>query len=1242
MIRNSTFAILLALCASAVAAVDDPANDADNEPQNDSVTRVKSDAKVVARWTFDAKDELGKWSAKPQVGDAGPRPPVYPDFARSNHAGQFMKGAYLQVADDGETSDLRFSKGESITIESWVRVDELKSGQYAYILGKGRSGKNGFPEKNQNYALRLKGDSKGARISFLFSSAAEKDRPGEWHRWTSKTGFEAGAEWHHVAVSYTFGKGNSVKGYIDGREVQGDWDMGGATNRAPVSDNDDLVLGSGNGHSSGNRLNGWLDQTAIYRGTVPGTELQARFDYVTPPPPVDPKQIRAGKVLVQLCDQGMPDHDGWPLDALKATESYEEEAFGLVRLPYKYVDTGIRGDRGNPLLVRAAANVKLPPGTHRWLIRARTASRLLVDGKSVLNTPFAPKDSGGHGTVNGEDAYLNLGPDFRFAPAGEREAWTSLDLGGGEHFVIFETIVGGFAGKSKRRPELGETVVAISLEGSDTWQLLTPSDRKIPYNDAGWDAYAAERRVFLDKLDAWSRAIVRQEHDGYWNKRREAAQKWLASAKPIKIPALPKGYPANNEVDRFLAKRLAEARKQTPKAAHGGVDYFKDIQPILEARCYDCHRGTKVQGDLRLDTLAGALKGGEGYGPAITPGKPGESALLERAKTTDPDTIMPPKGDRLTDEQIAKLEQWIADGASWPEFKLDHANVTPLTDDLAFLRRVTLDTVGVVPTLEEIRAFQADQSSDKREKVIDRLLADPRWADHWMGYWQDVLAENPNILNPTLNNTGPFRWWIYESLRDDKPMDLFVTELLRMRGSERFGGPAGFATASQNDAPFAAKGTIVSTAFLGIEMKCARCHDAPAHESKQEDLFQLAALLAAKPVEVPKTSSVALDKIIASGRTPLIQVTLKPGSTVEPAWPWPELCDEKVGAELAEDADDPRDRLAALVTAPENQRFAQVIANRVWKRLMGRGIVEPVNDWEQGQPTHPELLAWLGRELVRNDFQLKPMTKTILMSHAYQRATNPDLRETHPLFTAPAPRRLDAEQIVDSLYAATGKRFRLEEVNLDVDGRRALNSSISLGWATRSWMLTSTSNERDRPSLALPRVQAVCDVLQAFGWRGSRQDPASTRDTAPNALQPAILANGTVTTWLTRLSDDHGITQLALEDQSVEELLDSLYLRMLTRLPNADEKVRYLKYLKPGFETRRREAKPSTESQRRPKPYVSWSNHLDPEATVERQREEAAANRGDPPTERLDPEWRERLEDVLWALVNAPEFVFTP
>ncbi|HEY1053245.1 MAG TPA: DUF1553 domain-containing protein, partial [Prosthecobacter sp.] len=643
----------------------------------------------------------------------------------------------------------------------------------------------------------------------------------------------------------------------------------------------------------------------------------------------------------------------------------------------------------------------------------------------------------------------------------------------------------------------------------------------------------------------------------------------------------------------------------------------------------------------RLDSLADALKGGKSDGAAIEPGKADHSAMMARILSDDEDEVMPPKGKPLTKDEIALLTTWINEGANWPEIQADHLTLTPLTDDLTFLRRVYIDTIGVPPSLEEIAAFQKNPD---RKAVIDTLLTDARWADNWMGYWQDVLAENPNMLNPTLNNTGPFRWWLYESLQDNKPMDFFVTELLRMKGSERQGGPAGFAIASQNDVPMAAKGTIVSTAFLGVEMKCARCHDSPTHKWLQQDLFELAAMLGTKEIAVPKTSSVPMDKIHAGGRKPLIQVTLQPGTKVQPKWPFDEFADESA-AKLAEDANDSRDVLAAMITAPQNERFAQVTANRIWARFMGRGIVEPVEDWEKGKPTHPELMKWLGREFVRGGYDMKNLARIILNSQAYQRSTDSTLKLPSPLYTSPAPRRLYAEQIVDSLFAATGKPFHTEEVCLDIDNQRDLKNSINMGKPHRSWMLTSTSNERDRPSLALPRIQAVADVLSAFGWRGSRQDPISKRDADPNVLQPAILSNGTVGVWLTRLSDDHGVTALALQEESLDHFIDQLFLKLLTRKPTEQEKKAYTQHLSEGFASRivpASDIRPLPAPTREREKYVSWSNHLDGEATTVRMAQEAAARKGEPPTAKLNTEWRNRLEDVLWALLNAPEWAFSP
>ncbi len=177
--------------------------------------------------------------------------------------------------------------------------------------------------------------------------------------------------------------------------------------------------------------------------------------------------------------------------------------------------------------------------------------------------------------------------------------------------------------------------------------------------------------------------------------------------------------------------------------------------------------------------------------------------------------------------------------------KLEAAKVKPtsLTSDEAFLRRVTLDTIGVIPTVQEIKAFQASKRQDRRRRVIRRLLADQRWADHWVSYWQDVLAENPGLLTPSLNNTGPFRWWLYEALFDNIPMDRFATDLILMEGSAAQGAPAAFGLATNNDSPMAAKAHVLGRAFLGVDLTCARCHDAPFRPYKQKQLFALGAML---------------------------------------------------------------------------------------------------------------------------------------------------------------------------------------------------------------------------------------------------------------------------------------------------------------------------------------------------------------------------------------------------------------
>lgn len=570
---------------------------------------------------------------------------------------------------------------------------------------------------------------------------------------------------------------------------------------------------------------------------------------------------------------------------------------------------------------------------------------------------------------------------------------------------------------------------------------------------------------------------------------------------------------------------------------------------------------------------------------------------------------------------------------------------TPLTDDLAFLRRVTLDVVGLIPTPADIETFLAEPSTTRRQRVVDRLLDDPGWADGWVSYWQDVLAENPGILKPDLNNTGPFRWWLHQSFADGMPFDRLVTELIEMEGSAIQGAPAGFGQAKLNDAPAAAKADILSQAFLGRKLSCARCHDAPFHPFEQKHLFGIAAMLEGKAIELPETSTVP---VIEGTRPPLVNVTLRPGDVIEPAWPFADLiAEDGVASPPAHGTVASRHQLASLLVSPKNERFAQVVVNRIWKRYMGLGLVEPADDWSDREPTDPALLRYLAREFLLSGYDVKHVARLILTSHAYQRepvalpATS-SAREQFR-FAGPTRRRMSAEQVVDALFGCVGKHMACEELNLNPAGDRPYHQFLNLGAPTRAWHFTALSNERDRPALALPVAQSIVDVLTAFGWRQSRQNPVTTRDDAPSGLQTLILANGTMSTRLVSLSDDNRFTKLCLQDLTLPTLVREVFLRVLTRSPTEDESRWFEDHLREHF-SQRIVDNPTTPTRipRRTDRRVSWSNHLSAEATVIRMEEERRLRRGDPPTHRLTPAFREAFEDVLWALINSPEFVMIP
>jgi len=236
---------------------------------------------------------------------------------------------------------------------------------------------------------------------------------------------------------------------------------------------------------------------------------------------------------------------------------------------------------------------------------------------------------------------------------------------------------------------------------------------------------------------------------------------------------------------------------------------------------------------------------------------------------------------------------------------------------------------------------------------------------------------------------------------------------------------------------------------------------------------------------------------------------------------------------------------------------------------------------------------------------------------------------------------MTAEQLVDSLFALSGKDFDSEPLTMDPEDRQAAKDHSNLGVPQRAWQFTGLANERDRPALAKPRAQVVADVLTTFGWRESRAEPRSVRDHEANVLQPALLANGTMGGRITRLDDSSAFTELALQDQPLDELIRELFREILSREPAAPELARFRAALEPGYDTRRTGA-PKQEFHSAITKAVSWANHLNPDATNVILAVEKEVNAGEPPTARLTADWRERMEDVLWALMLAPEFIYLP
>jgi len=332
---------------------------------------------------------------------------------------------------------------------------------------------------------------------------------------------------------------------------------------------------------------------------------------------------------------------------------------------------------------------------------------------------------------------------------------------------------------------------------------------------------------------------------------------------------------------------------------------------------------------------------------------------------------------------------------------------SPAASDAEFLRRAYLDTIGTLPTMEEVRHFLADTTPDKRDRVIESLLARPEFVDYWTYKWSDMLLLNGTLLRPQA--VKAYYQWVHDHVAQNTPWDVFVRELVTSQGNSFEQGATNFFALHQDPETMSEN---VSQAFLGLSIGCAKCHNHPLEKWTNDQYYGMANLFARV-----RAKGWGGDPRSGDGNRTLVVVDK--GDLVQPLTGKPQPPTPLDGEPLPFDApEDRRVHLAAWLTSPENPYFARSITNRVWANFLGVGLVEQVDDMRVSNPaSNEELLSAAAEYVTENRFDLKALMRTILQSHTYQRSSQPlpENEAEQRFYSRYYPRRLMAEVLLDAI-----------------------------------------------------------------------------------------------------------------------------------------------------------------------------------------------------------------------------------